>query len=79
MRLFTLERVAADQFSETVGLMRGRAPGGAHLVKHNVCARFRRLKSSFAAGETSAYDLNPIQLTILERLAVFAERITERI
>ena len=65
VHLFALERIAANQFAQGIGLMRRGALSGTHFVQHDPRARFRRLKRRFAAGETGANNVDRFQDSIL--------------
>ena len=52
--LIAFQRIAADQFGETVGLMRVRGAHGAHFVKCYVDAALGELPCRFRAGEAAS-------------------------
>ena len=51
-----LERVAADEFGEAVGLVRVRGADRAHFVESYVEAALGELPCGFGSGEASADD-----------------------
>ena len=63
--LIALEGVAADEFGEAIGLMRGGAEDRAHFVKANIDAPLGELKCSFGAGETAADNVDTRQYPII--------------
>lgn len=52
--LIAFERIAADQFGETVGLMRVGRADRAHFVKHDLDATFGELPGRFRTGQAAA-------------------------
>ena len=52
------ERVRADEFGETVGLVRLGHPVWAHLMQHHPNALSRNLPSGLRAGEAGADDMD---------------------
>ena len=55
-----LERVAADEFGEVGGLVRGGGAHGAHLVEVNFAAEAGGLERRFGASEASTDDLDAL-------------------
>ncbi len=53
-----LERVAADELGELVGLVRGGGLHGAHLVERAGEAAAGKLPGGFGAGESAADDVD---------------------
>ena len=53
-----LERVAADEFGEAVGLVRRSGAHGAHLVEHARHSAAGDLPGGFRAGESAADDVD---------------------
>ena len=54
--LVALERVAADQLGETIGLVSVRGPDRPHLVEDDADAAFSELKCGFGSSDTSSDD-----------------------
>jgi hypothetical protein len=59
--LFAFQRIAANQFAESVGLVRRRSFLRPHLVQSNTCARFSSLESGLTPGETCPNDVYLVQ------------------
>ena len=62
--LIALQRIAADEFGQAVGLMRVGRAHRPHLVKRDVDAALRQLPGRFRAGKAAA-DHCDVRLQIL--------------
>ena len=54
--LIAFEGIAADEFGETVGLVRVRGADRTHFIKNDVDTALGELPGSFGAGETASGD-----------------------
>jgi hypothetical protein len=52
--LIALQRITADEFGKTVGLMRIGSPNGAHLMERDIHAAPGELPRGFGARKPSA-------------------------
>ena len=54
--LIAFEGIAADEFGETVGLVRVRGADRTHFVEDDIDASLGKLPGGFGAGETASGD-----------------------
>jgi hypothetical protein len=52
--LIALQRIAADEFGQAVGLVRVGGANRAHFIKRDADAAFGELPGRFCAGEATA-------------------------
>ena len=52
--LLGLQRIAANQFGERCGFVRGRLPRGTHFIEDGAASRAGDLPGGLAAGESAA-------------------------
>lgn len=62
--LIALERIAAHQLGQTIGLVRVGSANRAHLIKHHVDAPLRQLPRGFGTGKTASCDYDAGERTV---------------
>lgn len=65
MNLLAFERVATDQLTERIGLMRGGSLLRAHFMQNDTRTSLRGLKCGLTACEAGTDDLYRAQVSIL--------------